>query len=201
MGTSYRTHCSKCSTETWPWVVRGFPCSGAELWIVGSGNYESLLRELAGDSKNIRFLGHKDSNELRSFYAYATAVLLPSLCYEVFPLVIIEAFREGVPVIARELGPFPEIIRESEGGLLFNTQEELQNSVTHMINNNSAREAMGESARKSYVGRWSEPAGMQAYFSLIKEIATRRQQGRVLEVLDRCDAFGQLIQATSLKDR
>jgi glycosyltransferase involved in cell wall biosynthesis len=166
---------------------------GAELWIVGSGNYELSLRKLAGDSKNIRFLGYRDSKELRSFYAHATAVLLPSLCYEVFPLVIIEAFREGAPVIARELGPFPEIIRESEGGLLFNTQEELQKSVRHMIDDNAARNVMGEAARKSYVGRWSEPVGMQAYFSLIKEIATRRQQGRVLEVLDRCDAFGQLI--------
>lgn len=166
---------------------------GAQLWIVGSGLYEPVLRKLAGDSKNIRFFGQKEPHELRSFYAHSMAVLLPSLCYEVFPLVVIEAFREGVPVIVRELGPFPEIIRKSRGGLLFNTEDEFQAAVEHMINDNSARKTMGESARKSYMERWSEPAGMRAYFSLINEIAIRREQSHVLGVLDRCDEYGKLI--------
>lgn len=169
---------------------RDFP--DAQLWIVGSGNYEPALRKLAGESKNIHFFGHRDSKELRSFYAHSTAVLLPSICYEVFPLVVIEAFREGIPVIARKLGPFPELIRQSAGGLLFNTQEEFLESVKYMINDSSARRIMGVSARKSYLERWSESAGMRSYFSLIREIAERRERNKVLDVLDRCDSLGQL---------
>ncbi|HEU0221820.1 MAG TPA: hypothetical protein VFR34_06355, partial [Paracoccaceae bacterium] len=33
----------------------------------------------------------------------------PSRCYEVFPMVVLEAFREGTPIVARDLGPYPEI--------------------------------------------------------------------------------------------
>ncbi len=165
----------------------------AELWIAGSGDYEPVLRKLVADSKNIRFLGRRKSHELRSFYAHAMAVVLPSICYEVFPLVVIEAFREGAPLITRELGPFPEIIRKSGGGLMFNTQDQLHKAVKHILHDHSARKAMGESARKAYLAHWGEEAGMRAYFSLIKEIALRREKSKVLDVLDRCNEFGQLI--------
>ncbi len=164
----------------------------AQLWIVGTGAYEPVLRKLAGDSKNIFFFGKRKSQKLRSFYAHAMAVLLPSICYEVFPLVVIEAFREGVPIISRELGPYPEITRKSGGGLLFNSEDELQEAVKFMVNDSSARKDMGESARKSYVSYWSEKAGMQAYFSMIAKIAERRERSKVLDVLDRCDEFGRL---------
>jgi len=163
-----------------------------ELWVVGSGAYEPVLRELAGASGNIRFLGKREPHELRSFYAHAVAVLVPSICYEVFPMVVLEALREGVPVICRDLGPFPEIVRKSGGGLLFNSQEELQESIQRMLQDSAAREAMGKLARESFESLWSERAGMKAYFSLIREIAERRERGHVLDVLERCDEFGQL---------
>jgi len=165
----------------------------AQLWIIGSGYYEPVLRKLAAGSGNIRFLGQREPGELRSFYTHAVAVLLPSICYEVFPMVVLEAFREGIPVICRDLGPFPEIVRKSGGGLLFASREDLQKSIHHLIRDKAARAAMGKSARKSFVEYWSEPAGMRAYCSLIREIASRRKQRKVLAVLDRCDEYGQLI--------
>jgi len=164
----------------------------AELWIIGSGYYEPVLRKLAEGSGNIRFLGKKDPHELRSFYAHALAVLLPSICYEVFPMVVLEAFRQGVPVICRELGPFPEIIRKSRGGLLFNSEDELRESIQRMVRDSTARDSMAKSARKSFLEHWSEPSGMRAYFSLIRQIAESRGQSNVLAVLDRCDEYGQL---------
>jgi len=54
-------------------------------------------------------------------YREALAVVMPSICFEVFPMVILEAFREGTPILARRLGPLPEIIADSQAGLLFET--------------------------------------------------------------------------------
>jgi glycosyltransferase involved in cell wall biosynthesis len=164
----------------------------AELWVVGSGTYEPVLRKLAGGSDNIRFLGKREPHELRSFYAHAVALLVPSICYEVFPMVILEAFREGVPVITSSFGPFPEIIRKSGGGLVFDSEDELRESIKRMAYDSAARETMAKSARASFLEHWSERAGMRAYFSLIKEIAVRRKQSRVLDVLATCDEFGRL---------
>lgn len=162
----------------------------AQLWIVGSGDYEPQLRKLAGNSDNIRFLGQKQPQELRSYYAHALAVMMPSICYEVFPLVALEAFREGVPVIARALGPYPEIIRKSGGGLLFSNADELREAVQCLATDRAARTRMGGAAKAAYEETWSEQAGMQAYFSLIREIAGQRRRTGVLDILDRCDASG-----------
>jgi glycosyltransferase involved in cell wall biosynthesis len=42
---------------------------------------------------------------------------VPSLSFEVFALVILEAFMQQTPVLVRNIGGMPEIIQESSGGL------------------------------------------------------------------------------------
>lgn len=162
----------------------------AELWIAGSGDYAQVLQRLAGDARNIRFLGHQQADQLRGLYAHAVAVLMPSICYEVFPLVALEAFREGVPVIARALGPYPEIVDKSGGGLLFDSPEQLRDAIRQMIDNAPARQAMAAAAKQAYADHWSESAAMRAYFGLIGDIARRRGRQRVSDVLAQCDPAG-----------
>jgi glycosyltransferase involved in cell wall biosynthesis len=162
----------------------------AQLWIVGSGDYEQELRRVAGGSDNIRFLGHKQPEQLRALYAGAVAVMMPSICYEVFPLVALEAFRENVPVIARSLGPYPEIIRKSGGGLLFSTKEELQGAVQRMVEDADGHREMASAAKAAYDRLWSERAAMKEYFQLINEIAHRHNNSRVIDILGRCDDSG-----------
>jgi glycosyltransferase involved in cell wall biosynthesis len=50
--------------------------------------------------------------------------------YENFPLVIIEAFRQRTPVIVRNLGGMLEIVAESGGGFVYETDEELVAALT-----------------------------------------------------------------------
>jgi glycosyltransferase involved in cell wall biosynthesis len=44
------------------------------------------------------------------------AVVVPSVGYEVFPTVVLEAFAQGTPVIGHRLGPIPEML-DGRGGL------------------------------------------------------------------------------------
>jgi glycosyltransferase involved in cell wall biosynthesis len=46
-------------------------------------------------------------------------MIVPSLCYEGFPRVIVEAFACGTPVIASEIGGMAETVRHGKTGLLF----------------------------------------------------------------------------------
>ena len=87
----------------------------AQLWIAGTGSHEPQLRQLAAGDTNIRFLGYKTAGDLHGLYRQAVAVLVPSLCLEIFPLVILEAFRQRTPVVVRNLGGMPEILAESGG--------------------------------------------------------------------------------------
>jgi glycosyltransferase involved in cell wall biosynthesis len=156
----------------------------ADLLIAGEGEYEAALRTAAGNADHIQFLGKIPSENLRPLYAGALAVVLPSICYEVFPLVAMEAFREGTPIIARNLGPFPEIIATSRAGLLFENRLELENAVHRVAGDSEFRRAAGAAAAQAFMRHWSETASMRAYFELIRRIAVSQNRPHVLDVLD-----------------
>lgn len=159
--------------------------AAAELWIAGGGAYEGELRRLAGDSPRVRFLGVVPPETLRGLYARCLAVLAPSLCYEVFPMIALEAFREGAPLVARRRGPYPEIVEQSGGGLLFEKQSELQDAIDRLAGDAALRERLSRSARRAFQEYWSEAPGLKGYYEVIRQVARDRGAERVLSVLGR----------------
>lgn len=155
--------------------------SPADLWIAGSGNYESELRQLAGNRRCVRFLGAQTQERLRELYRGALAVVLPSICYEVFPMVILEAFREGTPVVARRLGPYPEIVAQSQGGLLFETRDELAHALSLLAHDDDLRTKLGQAGYQAFQTNWHEEVFLERYFALIHRIARERQLSNILE--------------------
>jgi glycosyltransferase involved in cell wall biosynthesis len=147
----------------------------AELWIVGEGAYERELRRLAEGRANVKFLGRRTPAELRRLYRDAIATIAASVCYEVFPMVVLESFREGTPVIARRLGPFPEILEQSDGGFLFETAEELRAGITSMLDT-EVRDRLGANALSAFRSRWSERTAIDGYLAMIAQLA--RERGR-----------------------
>ena len=78
---------------------------------------------------------------------------------------------EATPIIARELGPYPEIIQRSQGGFLFNTQQELSNALTRLSADSDLRNKMGLAGYNTFRKNGSEQAAMSAYFGLIEQLA------------------------------
>jgi len=146
----------------------------AQLWIAGAGSYEGELRRLASGCNNIRFLGHLSQRELHTVYSHAIAVIVPSLCFEAFPMVILEAFRAQTPVIARRLGALTEMIEESGGGFVYATDTELLSALDHMLEDPSFRRKLGLSGYQAYQQRWTPDVYLQRYFGLINKIAATR---------------------------
>ncbi len=148
----------------------------ARLVIAGSGEAEAELRRSAADCSNIEFRGFVEHSELRSLYRRAVAVIVPSLCYEIFPLVMLEAFREKTPVLARKLGGMAEVIEDSGGGVAYESDDELIAGMNHLLDDASYREVLGASGYQAFEKNWTPEAHLDRYFALIREIATRRGQ-------------------------
>jgi glycosyltransferase involved in cell wall biosynthesis len=148
----------------------------AQLWIAGTGGDEPQLRQLAGGSANVRFLGYQSGQRLQALYRQAVAVILPSIALEIFPLVIIEALRQQTPVIARNLGGMPEIVEESGGGFVYDTEEELVAAMDQLLADPSFRDQLGQHGYQAYRWNWTVEAHLARYFSLIREIAAARGQ-------------------------
>lgn len=155
----------------------------ADLWIVGAGTWEGELRRLAAGKPRVRFLGARTPEQLRSLYRGAIAVLTPSVCYETFGITLLEAFRDGAPVIARALGPMPEIVRESGGGLLFETRDELAEALRRMAGDAELRAKCARAGHQALLDRWTERVVVQQYLDLIGRLARQRGNARVMEAL------------------
>jgi glycosyltransferase involved in cell wall biosynthesis len=146
----------------------------AQLWIVGTGSYERHLHLLTAGNSNIRFLGHQSANNLQSLYRQAVAVITPSICFEMFSLVIVEALMQRTPVIARNIGGMPELVQGSGGGFIYDTEEELLSAMDHLLENPSSRDDFGIRGYGYFQNNWSADTHVKRYLSLIQEIAIKR---------------------------
>jgi len=150
----------------------------AQLWVVGVGDYEPVLRRMAQDSPNIKFLRYQSGEQLRILYEQAVATIVPSLWYEVFGIVILEAFAQGTPVIVSNRGGMPKIIEESGGGFVYDTERELVNAMNQLVGDQNMREQLGGRGYAALQQKWRAEPHMQRYFELIEQIATARRQKR-----------------------
>jgi glycosyltransferase involved in cell wall biosynthesis len=152
---------------------------GPELLVIGAGEYEATLHQLAAGMPRVRFLGRLAPDELARYYAHAIALVVPSLCYETFGIILIEAFRSGTPVIARRIGPFPEIV-ERGGGVLFSNGEELAAALARFHDDPTFRQRQASEASAAFRAHWREEVVIAAYLELLRVAATARGDQRVL---------------------
>jgi glycosyltransferase involved in cell wall biosynthesis len=127
--------------------------------IVGSGPEEHELRVLAEElgARNVTFVGFKDGAALAAEYAGARAVIVPSVWYEVFGLISLEAYAAGKPVIASRIGGLPEVVHDRETGLLFlaGSSEELAKKIVDLWEDAERAMKMGEAGRELLATEYS----------------------------------------------
>lgn len=146
----------------------------ADLVIAGDGDFAAELRNLAQGDPRIRFVGRIAPENLARYYAGALASIVPSLCYETFGTVLIESFRKGTPVIARNLGPFPEIIAASGAGCLFGTEAELATAINRIQDDPSLRQTWSDAALAAFDQHWHEDHVLNQYGSALSDAAQRK---------------------------
>ncbi len=156
----------------------------ADLLILGDGDYADELKRLAGGRRNIQFLGRKSPDELNAYYRGALGLIVPSVCYETFGIILIESFRLGTPVIARRLGPFPEIVERSGAGALFETEDELVDAMRTIQSDPKTRAARSEAARKAFAEVWREDRVLEAYGAAFARAAHARGDAHLAAALE-----------------
>jgi len=98
--------------------LRHLPIEVDVLGTTPDVKYDRYLREIAANPK-IAFGGRYDWTDLRRLLGTHHVMVMPSIWYENYPIVIRESFAAGVPVVASDLGAIPEAIRDGHDGLLF----------------------------------------------------------------------------------
>ena len=157
-------------------VFRDYP--HADLLIAGTGTYHEELQRQAASMSNVRFLGALSQEQVRAFYRHAIAVIVPSICYETFGLIMIEAFTEHTPAIVHDLAGMKELVEQSGAGFSYRNSEELRAAMERLRMDPALRRDMGEKGYRKFLESWSEEAHLSHYFRVLEETA-RRKFGRV----------------------
>ena len=139
-----------------------------DLVIAGDGPYRDQLEQMAEGRTNIRFLGKLGPEALAERYRSATAVLVPSICYETFGIILIEAFSHATPVIVNDLGALPEVVNDSNGGIVYGNQEELEGAVRKLAADPGLRSSLGENGHRAYEKYWTEEVHIRSYLEMIE---------------------------------
>lgn len=89
-----------------------------ELMIYGSGPLDDWCRENSA-GLNIQLKGVVTNSDVKKYIAESQALILPTLCYEGFPMTVLEAFSVGTPVICSDLGNAGAVVDDGITGWKF----------------------------------------------------------------------------------
>ena len=125
------------------------------LRVIGEGPLLEEARRRKGPAVTV--LGAMGKEAVAASMAQTAFLVLPSQCYEGFPMVLVEAFRAGLPVIASKLGAMAEIVEAGKTGLHFEpgNASDLAAKVRWAVANPDKMGAMGANARKIYVENYT----------------------------------------------
>ncbi len=143
--------------------------TGADLVVAGSGSLLDRIHDLAGTSA-VRFVGRVPEAEVMALCASALAVIVPSVGYETFGGVAIEAMAVGTPALVRSLGALPEVV-EGGGGLTFDTDDDMVRVMQSLVDDPVEAARLGEEAARAVTERFSEGLFFSSYFDVISRRA------------------------------
>lgn len=132
--------------EAW----RSAGLSNATLRLVGETDadpdYAARVREAISDDASIQVLGKLDDVSLAAVYSEADLFVLPSR-YEGYGIVFAEALAAGLPIIARDAGPVPDLVGR-EAALLAPPEDtgELARALGRLVADEGLRRRMSEAA-------------------------------------------------------
>jgi glycosyltransferase involved in cell wall biosynthesis len=127
------------------------------LEVAGIGpERERLERETAraGLADVIRFIGWRD--DVRALMVHWDIYVQPSLS-EGFGIAAVEAMAQGLPVVATRVGGLPEVVMDTETGILVPPRDSiaLADAIDALINDPALRLRMGNAGRERATGHFS----------------------------------------------
>jgi glycosyltransferase involved in cell wall biosynthesis len=143
--------------------------AGLPLKVVGDGALrEELAREAARNGAAVEFLGFRPRDEVMALVGAARFQLIPSECYENFPVVLLEAYACGTPVVASRIGSLAELVVPGETGVTFapGNAQELAAAVNALREDRQALERMRRGCRRLFTARY----GAAENFRRLREI-------------------------------
>lgn len=148
------------------------------LRIIGDGPLRAEVKacETGNDGPGITFLGQLQSAAVFKEMKRARFLVFPSEWYEGLPLVIVEAFACGVPVLASRIGSMIELVEHGRCGLLFTPGDpkDLAASAKWAWDHPEEVQTMGRNARAEYEAKYTGKRNLQMLTEIHEQVLASR---------------------------
>ena len=137
-------------------LIAAAALTGLPLHLAGDNSTEGHY--VSEEPRNVTFAGWLNRGQLDDFYRNARFAVVPSIWFEVSPLVIAEAMSHGLPVIASRIGGMPDIVEDGVTGLLFEpgNANDLAAKMRHLWDSPELCRRMGQAGREKAIREYSD---------------------------------------------
>ena len=148
------------------------------LQIAGDGPLLDFLKKqkAIADQEHVELLGLCSAEKVNELMCDAKFLVVPSILYEGFPMVVVEAFSCGLPVIASRLGSLAEIVQDGRTGLLFTPgdPQDLAAKVEWAYAHPDKMEEMGRAARREYESKYTAEVNYRILLRIYQQALAAR---------------------------
>jgi glycosyltransferase involved in cell wall biosynthesis len=148
-----------------PVLLAAFEGSNHRLVIVGDGPLRAQVDAAAARHPHWQVLGAQPATTVRRLMGESLALVLPSICYETFGMVAIEAFSVATPVIASRLGALADIVQHEINGLHVEAGNAvaLRAALDRLAGDECLSKKLGQQARQT----WADAYGPARHHDLL----------------------------------
>ena len=152
---------------------------GLTLRIVGDSRDSTYVRVIRRDEDGVEWLGWLSRERTMEQMKCAEFLVVPSVCYETFGLVVIEAYATGAPVIASRLGALQSIVDDKRTGLLFEAgnAQDLASKIDWLLTHPAPVAEMRLEARREYEEKYTADVNyrrlIEIYDAAVRHARTR----------------------------
>lgn len=146
--------------------------------VFGTGPQQEQVEALAGKHSNIQYMGFHNAERLAQELATATALVVPSLCYEGMPMSILEAFGNETAVLASNIGILAEMIVPLRTGLSFDpyNKEEIKAALLQWsLMDTPSKVQIGKNCRAEYENKYTVKQNMLKLLAIYQGVQLNKR--------------------------
>ena len=155
--------------------------SGLPLKILGDGPLRGEIEaQVRAQGINAEFLGGVNRDKVLSIVSGACLQVVPSEWYEGFPMVILEAYACGTPVVASRIGSLAEIVLDGETGMHFEAGDplDLAQRVNYLAERPELARRMGMKAREIFLVKYTAEKNFELLMGIYSKARENFGEGR-----------------------
>lgn len=156
----------------WERIGRRMP-----LKIVGDGPLADMVASATQKLKGVEWLGRQPKEQVLALMKEAQVLVFPSIWYEGFPMVIVEAYAVGLPVIASDLGSTSSLIDHGRTGLHFRPSdpEDLAAKVEWTLTHPAELAQMRRKARSEFDSKYTAERNYQMLMDIYERVLSGKR--------------------------